>query len=116
MVRLWDVFDTEKTNAVPMMHLGTILRALDIDVPEDQLEELARQIDPPVTHTIKVQDKNGKEIEKEVTEPLGFIKYEKLEEILEEKLKDTETIEDFIEAMKALDTEKDGIIPAPIFK
>ena len=42
MKNLWDVFDTEKTNAVPMLNLGTILRALDIDVPEDQLEGLAK--------------------------------------------------------------------------
>ena len=41
MKNLWGVFDTETTNAVAMSHLGTILRALDIDVPEDQLAALA---------------------------------------------------------------------------
>ena len=63
-----------------------------------------------------VTDKDGKETEVTVNEPTGFIVFEKLVEVMEEKLKDTETIEDFIEAMKALDTSGDGMIPNPIFK
>ena len=87
MKNLWDVFDTEKANAVPIMNLGTILRALDIDLTDEELEVVAKQIDPP----------------NEKGEVTGFIAFEKLVDVMEEKLKDTETIEDFVKAMSALD-------------
>ena len=32
MKKIWDVFDTETTNQVPIMYLNKILRALDIDL------------------------------------------------------------------------------------
>lgn len=32
MKALWDVFDMEETNAVPLMNLRVIMRALDIDM------------------------------------------------------------------------------------
>ena len=60
--------------------------------------------------------KEDKEVEITEMLPTGFIAFEKLVEVMEDKLKDTETVEDFIKAMAALDTSGDGMIPNPIFK
>ena len=46
----------------------------------------------------------------------GFITFAKLKEVMEEKLKETDTIEDFTDNMKLLDKEMMGKIPAPLFK
>ena len=49
-------------------------------------------------------------------EHTGFITFAKLKEVMEEKLKETDTIEDFMDNMKLLDKEQMGKIPAPLFK
>ena len=46
----------------------------------------------------------------------GFIRFENLKTVMEEKLKDVDTYEDLIEEFKKLDKDGDGIIPAPEFK
>ena len=95
MTRLWNVFDCERTNAVPMTDLDTILRALDVKLKEDELASVAAQIDP----------------EKE-----GIIRFEKLLEVMEDKLKDIDTYEDLVEQFKHLDKDGTGYIPNPLFK
>lgn len=77
------------------MELRTILRALDLDLGEEELEFLHKQIDPEQT---------------------GFFTFAKLREIMEEKLKDVDTMEDLLEQLKKLDRDKDGKIPNPEFK
>ena len=71
------------------------MRALDIDPSEDELEFLTKQADPEQT---------------------GFFTFGKLREIMEEKLKDIDTLEDLMEQLKKLDRDKDGKIPNPEFK
>ena len=78
-----------------IIELRTIMRALDIDPSEDELEYLIKQIDPQ--HN-------------------GFFGFQKLQEIMEEKLKDIDTMEDLIEQLRKLDRDKDGKIPNPEFK
>jgi len=77
------------------MELRTILRALDVDPTDDELEFIITKIDPEQT---------------------GFFNYEKFYEVMEDKLKDVDTKEDLMEEFKKLDKDKDGRIPNPEFK
>lgn len=78
-----------------VIELRTILRALDIDPNPDELEYIRNRIDPDGT---------------------GFMTFEKLNEVMEEKLKDTDTVEDLVEMLRKLDKDQDGRIPNPQFK
>ena len=95
MKALWDVFDMDATNHVPIRELRTIMRALDIDLKPEELEIVRKQIDP---------------------DSEGFIRFERLQAVMEEKLKDVDTYEDLIEQFKHLDREACGKIPNPLFK
>ena len=46
----------------------------------------------------------------------GFITFARLTVVMEDKLKETDTMEDLIEQLKKLDKDGDGKIPAPEFK
>ena len=46
----------------------------------------------------------------------GFITYEGLTIVMEDKLKETHTLDDLMEHLKKLDKDDDGKIPAPEFK
>jgi Ca2+-binding EF-hand superfamily protein len=76
MKNIWSVFDLDNKNQVSIIELRTILRALDIDPSPDELEFLTKQIDP---------------------EQNGYFNFEKLHEVMEEKLKDVDTLEDLME-------------------
>ena len=71
------------------------MRALDIDPSEDELEHIEKMIDPEKT---------------------GLMTLEKLKLVMEEKLKDIDTVEDLLVYMKKLDKDKDGKIANPEFK
>ncbi len=70
MRNIWSVFDLDETNRVSVAELRTILRALDIDPSEDELHVIRKQIDP---------------------QGLGYFTFEKLKEVMEEKLRDIDT-------------------------
>ena len=95
MQNIWSVFDIERKDQVEVHELRTIMRALDIDPSEDELEMITKQIDPDYT---------------------GFFNFAKLREVMEEKLRDVDTIEDLMEMLRKLDRDKDGKIPNPEFK
>ena len=72
------------------------MRALDVPVPnEDALDEIKEMIDPENT---------------------GHITFARLIVVMEEKLKETDTVEDLLEQLKKLDKDDDGKIPSPEFK
>ena len=71
------------------------MRALDIDPSEDELAHITKQIDPHRT---------------------GFLTFERLSDVMEEKLRDVDTPEDLLEQLKRLDRDKDGKIANPEFK
>ena len=72
------------------------MRALDVNVNEEgQLEQIKEMIDPENT---------------------GFINFARLTVVMEDKLKETDTVEDLLEQLKKLDRDGDGKIPAPEFK
>ena len=96
MKNIWSVFDNENKDQVTIDELRTIMRALDVNVPDEGTLELIRQmIDPENT---------------------GFIKFANLTIVMEDKLKETDTMDDLIEQLKKLDKDHDGKIPAPEFK
>jgi Ca2+-binding EF-hand superfamily protein len=95
MVNLWKVFEMEHTDKVPISELRVIMRALDFDLNDEQLEHTRKQIDPKNTN---------------------IITFENLFIVMEDKLKDVDTYEDMIIEFKKLDKDKDGKIPAPEFK
>ena len=84
-----------KTHSVEIKHLRTIMRALDFDLPPEELEIVRQQI-----------DKDGS----------GVIKFQNLKAVMEDKLKDKDTPEDMIAELKHLDRDKDDKIPVPEFK
>ena len=95
MKNLWDVFDMEKTNHVPIKELQKMMRALDFDLNDQELDYVRKQIDP---------------------EEEGFIRFERLQGVMEEKLKDIDTYEDLLDQFKHLDKDESGKIPNPLFK
>ena len=95
MQNIWSVFDLERKDQVSVVELRTILRALDLDLQEEELHEIAQQIDP---------------------EQSGFFSYGRLKDVMEEKLRDVDTIDDLMEQLRKLDRDKDGKIPNPEFK
>ena len=95
MRNVWSVFDIEGTGQVSVNELRTILRALDIDPNEDELEDILKKVDKQGT---------------------GMFTFESLNDVMEDKLKDVDTLEDLMEQLKRLDKDKDGRIPNPEFK
>ena len=95
MRNIWSVFDLDGRNQVGIADLRTIMRALDIDPSEDELIHITKQIDP---------------------KGHGFFTFEKLQEVMEEKLRDIDTPEDLLIQLKMLDRDKDGKIANPEFK
>ena len=72
------------------------MRALDVNVNTDEsLQEVKDMIDPDGT---------------------GYITFARLVVVMEEKLKDTDTVEDLMEQLTKLDRDGDGKIPSPEFK
>jgi len=70
MRNIWSVFDLNEVNRVSVGELRTILRALDIDPSVDELNTIRKQIDPTSQ---------------------GYFTFEKLKEVMEEKLRDIDT-------------------------
>ena len=96
MKNIWSVFDINGEDKVPIIELTTIMRALDIPCSHDyQVKELRELIDPENT---------------------GHMTYARLNIVMEEKLKDNDTVEALTEQLKKLDKRGEGQIPAPEFK
>ena len=96
MKNIWSVFDTEGKNQVTIDELKTIMRALDVNVQQElAMIQIKEMIDPDKT---------------------GFITFERLTIVMEDKLKETDTLEDLVAQLKKLDKRGEGKIPAPEFK
>ena len=96
MRNIFTVFDPENKDQVTLDELKTIMRALDVPVADDDaLDEIKQMIDPDGT---------------------GYITFARLIVVMEEKLKETDTVEDLMEQLKKLDRDGDGKIPSPEFK
>ena len=96
MKNIFAVFDPENKDQVTIDELRTIMRALDVPVIDDEaLDEIKEMIDPEGT---------------------GHITFARLIVVMEEKLKETDTVEDLLEQLKKLDKDDDGKILSPEFK
>ena len=92
--KIFDVFQ-DANGLVPIHELRVVLRALDVDPIEEEMGDLIKQADP-----------NGSQ---------SFDK-KNLISIMEDKLKDMDTVEDMIEQFKLLDRKGNGKIPNPELK
>lgn len=95
MQNLWRVFDLKKTGKVDIKELKRMMCALDFQLDAKELALVKRQIDPDST---------------------GFITFNNLQIVMEDKLKEVDTYEDLCEQFKKLDKDGDAVIPAPEFK
>lgn len=95
MQNLWRVFDLKKTGKVDIKELKRVMGALDFQLGAKELALVKKQIDPDST---------------------GFITFDNLKLVMEDKLREVDTYEDFLEQFKKLDKDGDGMIPAPEYK
>lgn len=96
MKNVWSVFDLEEKDQVTILELPTIMRALDINIDaHGALERVTALIDPGNTQQLS---------------------FNRLKDVMEEELKDNDTIDQFIDQIKLLDRDGDGKIPTPEFK
>jgi Ca2+-binding EF-hand superfamily protein len=75
--------------------LDVVLRALNLNPTESELKEMINEIDPTQT---------------------GFINLDSVYLIAERKMKDTDTLEELVEALKCFDGDKDGKITVTDFR
>jgi calmodulin len=80
---------------IPTKMLGTVMRALGTNPTETELVDFIAEIDP---------------------EGNGFIEFTQFLPIMVRKMKDSDTIEELIEAFKVLDKDDRGAIPSPDFR
>ena len=96
MKNIWSVFDEGDKDEVTLKELRTIMKALDVNCEDDDvLECLQKMIDPENT---------------------GFITFKRLTSVMEEQLKEKDTVEDLVEQLQKLDKDGDGKIPTPEFR
>ena len=95
MAKLWKVFQDPETGNAKIEELGTILRALDVNLPDEAaFEEVRHMVDP-----------EGK----------GYFDEPGLKIVMEEKLKEEHTVEDMTGMLSLLDKDGEGLIPTPRF-
>ena len=92
---LWEVFVQEGTDTVDIKELVVMMKALDVRPDEEEINDLVAQADP-----------NHEQC---------FTK-DALVAIMEEKLRDVDTVEDLIEQFQLLDRAGSGKIPVPELK
>ena len=96
MKNVWSVFDMEGKDQVSITELRTIMRALDVDVKDDYvLEQVRQMIDPENTK---------------------IITFDRLRIVMEDKMKETDTIEDLLVQLRKLDKDGDDKILSAEFK
>ena len=89
-VKKWfDSFDKDKDGQIQTSELGTILRILDFNPTEKELQDMINEVDPTRTALVDLNTVN---------------------KLVERKLHDTDTIEELVEALKWFDGDKDGKI------
>lgn len=79
-VKKWfDSFDKDKDGQIQTSELGTILRILDFNPTEKELQDMINEVDPTRTALVDLNTVN---------------------KLVERKLHDTDTIEELVEALK----------------
>jgi Ca2+-binding EF-hand superfamily protein len=92
---IFEFFDKDKDGQIQSKELDVVLRALNLNPTESELKEMINEIDPTQT---------------------GFINLDSVYLIAERKMKDTDTLEELVEALKCFDGDKDGKITVTDFR
>ena len=93
---IFQLFDKNNSNYVSIAELGTLVRALNLNPTEDEIDAMKQ----------KVESLTKK----------GFFDLKTLEEVVQARGKDKETIQDLIDALNVFDTDKDGKISVAEFR
>lgn len=88
----FDIFDKDKDGQINFQELGTLLRWLKFNPTESELKEYSQDY-----------DKGGKTL----------VDVKIVNRIVDKKLKDTDTIDELVEAMKLFDNDRDGKLIVP---
>jgi calmodulin len=88
----FDIFDKDKDGQINYQELGTLLRWLKFNPTERELKEYAALYDPTNTNLVNLKT---------------------VMKIVDGKLKDTDTIDELVEAMKLFDNDRDGKLLVP---
>ena len=89
------LFDKNSDGFVHTKELGTVVRAINLNPTESEINEMERKVDPTQSGQFNLQS---------------------LENLIRERGKDTDTLEDIINAIKVFDQDNDGKIPVEDFK
>ncbi len=92
---IFALFDKKSEGAIDTTELGTIIRALNLNPTEAEIIELMKKIDPA-----------GK----------GKFDLPALIQLIADRGKDPDTLDDLIEALKVFDSDRDGKITVQEFK
>ena len=95
MRKLFKVLDVKKEQKLPVSQIRRLMRALHFDLDKSELQKVTEKIDPDKT---------------------GFITWDNLVLVMEDRLKEVDTYEDFVGAFTKLDKDKDGEISAPEYR
>ena len=89
-VKKWfDSFDKDRDGQIQTSEIGTILRILDFNPTERELQKMTEKYDSGRT---------------------GLVNEQSVMQMVDEKMHDTDTLEELIEALKWFDQDKDGKI------
>ena len=89
------LFDKNSDGFVHTKELGTVVRAINLNPTESEINEMERKVDRDSTGQFNLQS---------------------LENLIRERGKDTDTLDDIINAIKVFDQDNDGKIPVEEFK
>ena len=89
------LFDKNSDGFVHTKELGTVVRAINLNPTESEINEMERKVDRDSTGQFNLQS---------------------LENLIRESGKDTDTLDDIINAIKVFDQDNDGKIPVEEFK
>ena len=88
------LFDKNSDGYVHTQELGTLIRALNLNPTESEINEMIKKVDPQQS---------------------GQFNLAALEGLIRERGKDTDTVNDVIEALKVFDSDHDGKISVEEF-
>ena len=89
------LFDKNSDGYVHTSELGTLVRAINLNPSEQEIQEMMKRIDP-----------NGS----------GQFNLQQLEALINERGPDPDTLNDVVDALKVFDTDHDGKISVEEFK
>ena len=89
------LFDKNSDGFVHTEELGTLVRAINLNPSEAEITDMKRKVDPNNS---------------------GQFNLESLENLIRERGKDPDTLEDVLNALKVFDADKDGKISVEEFK